>query len=678
MPILRRYTTTTNGAMTFTGNTLGFGVINPSYNDIGAFITLDPTLQEAGYPPGSTRDWKLNASQAQLRVPAASEVLYAELIWGGTAKFNTSDVTADLDTPVTFIDPNGSAQTISPDSATAQTVVHEKHTFYIRSANVTALVKASGAGLYTVNGVPATILRPSKSNAAGWTLAVVYKNDALPPRNMNLYVGTANVERGNVVDQMIDGFGTPESKPFQARALLSAIEGDSFITKDQFLFGPSPSSLQAISGPNNPVDNFFASQINDDSGNLDTSGTQGTNNVTPGQKQTSQRYGWDITNVDISDAMNISQTSATARFKTDMDGFVLSALGIQIDVNSPDIKIDKQVDQDIALVGDELTYTILVENSGLAEAQNAIFKDILPDELQFVPNSVTVDGQARPGEDPTTGIDIGSVSIEGPVEIVFKVKVTSVPPSGKVSNVGTLDYEYQSAAGLPLTSGSDSSNVADTIIKHVQIDVVKSEDRSVYDKVGDVITYTLDITNNGDTAVDAVSIKDTVPAGTAIVPGSLAVNGIPVSSDITTGVPIGTLLPEQSAVITFQVAVQSPLPEKVDNKAEVDYQIQLKPGSDVRQDTASSNTITAWLETNCNKAQNQIFESIAQQELALAKILQAERVKIQKAIEAFRDDQITAQELASINLSVEKVVQKAALLEKVLKEKLEIAKKVCC
>ncbi|UHA73527.1 DUF11 domain-containing protein [Paenibacillus sp. 481] len=678
MPIVRRYTVTTNGAMTFTGNSLGFGSINPSYNDIGAFITLDSAQQVAGFPAGSTLNWKLNASQAVLKFPAASEVLYAELIWGGTAKFNSVDVTGDINSPINFTNPQGAVQPITPDAVTAQVVDHEKHTFYIRSTDVTALVKAGGAGAYTVSGVPATILRPSKSNSAGWTLAVVYKHTSLPPRNMNLYVGTASVERGSVVDQTITGFGTPESKPFKARALLSAIEGDSYITKDQFLFGPSPSNLQPISGPNNAVDNFFASQINDDDGNLDTSGTAGTNNVTPGQKQTAQRYGWDITNVDISNAMDTSQTSATARLKTDMDGFVLSALGIQIDVNSPNIKIDKTVDKDIALVGDELTYTILVENSGLVEAQNGVFKDILPAELQFVPNSLTIDGQAKPGDDPTKGVNIGSVSLEGPTEIVFKVKVTAVPPSGKVSNTGTLDYEFQSAAGLPLTSGASSSNAADTVIKHVQVDLVKSEDRSVYDKVGDVITYTLDVTNNGDTPVDALTIKDAIPAGTTLVPGSIKVNGTPVAGDLTTGIPLGTLNPDQSAVITFQVAVQKPLPAKVDNKAEAAYQFQLKPGSDVRQDTVASNVITAWLETDCQKAQNQIFESVAQQELGLMRILQAERVKVQNAVKAFEEGRISAQELATINQSVEKVVQKTALLEKVLQEKLGVAKQVCC
>lgn len=678
MALIRRYTTTTNGAITFTGNTLGFGELNQIYNDIGAFVTLDPTLQVPGYPVGSTLDWKKNASLAYLTLPPGSEVLYAELIWGGSTKSSKEDVTTDINSPITLIDSTTSPQLISSDPATAQTVDHERQVYYIRTANVTNIVQSSGAGAYIVSGVPGTVQHSSRGNAAGWTLAVVYKNTNFSLRNMNLYAGIASIDRSGFVDQTIDGFATPESRPFQARALLTAIEGDSFIQKDQFLFGPTSSTLHAISGPNNLVDNFFASQINNDQGNLDDSGTAGDNNVVPGQKQSANRYGWDITNVDVSDAMETSQTEAIARLETKGDGYVVSGLGLQIDVNSPKLNMDKQVDLDVAMVGDVLTYTILIENSGLVEADQAIFTDKLPEELEFVTGSLQIDGITQPGADPTTGVNIGSISIEGPVEIVFQVEVVTVPPSGKVTNTGSLQYEFQSAPGLPVMQGADLSNEADTIIKHVQVDAVKTEDRSVYDTEGDVISYTILVTNNGDTPANQVVVKDAIPIGTALVPGSVRVNGAPVVGNLESGIPIGSLVPDQSIEITFQVAVQAPLPKKVDNQAEASFQFQLKPDSNIRQDTAVTNTVTAVIETACQKAQNQIFESVAQQEIALARIIKAESGKVQRAVQAFDEDRITVAELAQINQSVERVTQKVSLLEQVLKEKLEIAKMLCC
>lgn len=678
MALLQRFSTTTKGAMTFTGNTLGYGELNTIYNDIGAFMTLDVSLKVPGYPIGSTLDWKKNSSMAYLNLPTGSEVLYAELIWGGSTQSSKEDVTNEINTPVTLMDSLGGSKSIAPDSTTAQQVTHESQVFYIRSADITDIVKNSGAGSYVVYGVPATVLHPGRSNAAGWTLAVIYKDISLAIRNMNLFVGITSIDKTGFVDQTISGFATPDSRPFAARALLTAMEGDSFIPKDQFLFGPNSSSLQVISGPNNLADNFFSSQINDDNGNIDTNGTDGTNNVIPGQKQSANRYGWDITNVDVSNAMNTSQTSAIARLATKGDGFVLSGLGLQIDVNSPDIQMEKTVDKDIAVVGDILTYTILVSNNGLVEAENSIFTDNLPTGVSFVPGSLQIDGITQPTANPTKGVSIGSVSIEGPVEIVFQVKVTSVPPSGKVPNKGMLDYEFHSAPSLPVSYGLNESNEVTTVIKRVQIDAVKMEDKSVYDKENEVITYTILVSNNGDVDVNNILVKDVMPADTALVPGSIQVNGILISGDFNTGIPIGSLAPNQSVEITFQVSVLAPLPTQVDNQAEVSYEYQLKPDSEIVSETEMTNVVTAVIETECQKAQNQIFESVAGQELALARFLQAESIKVKTAVAAFSEGRISADQLARINSSAEQVTRKITQLENVLKEKLDIAKQICC
>jgi uncharacterized repeat protein (TIGR01451 family) len=340
--------------------------------------------------------------------------------------------------------------------------------------------------------------------------------------------------------------------------------------------------------------------------------------------------------------------------------------------------MNKTVDKDIAVIGDVLTYTILVSNDGLAEAENAIFTDKLPPGVTFIPGSLQIDGITEPSADPTKGVNIGSVSIEGPVEIVFQVEVTSVPPSGKVSNKGTLDYEFHSAPSLPVSHGSNESNEVETIVKRVQVDAVKMEDKSVYDKENEVITYTVLVSNNGDIDVSNISIKDAIPAGTALVPGSVQVNGTAVTGDIETGIPIGSLAPDQSVEITFQVSVLAPLPPQVDNQAEVTYDYQLKPGSEVVSETETTNVITAVIETECQKAQNQIFESVAQQEVALSRLIQAESTKVKAAVEAFSEGKITADQLARINQSAERVTRKIAQLENILKQKLDVAKKICC
>ena len=87
---LLRYGNTAAGAVTFTGNSLGLNKANNvngpgNVGSIGAFITLNTNLQVGTYPRGTTLNWSNNSSAAVLRMPTNSTVLYAELIWSGSA-----------------------------------------------------------------------------------------------------------------------------------------------------------------------------------------------------------------------------------------------------------------------------------------------------------------------------------------------------------------------------------------------------------------------------------------------------------------------------------------------------------------------------------------------------------------------------------------------------------------
>ena len=133
---------------------------------------------------------------------------------------------------------------------------------------------------------------------------------------MTLFVGAQIVSTtSGSLDIPVSGFFTPVSGPLNGRILLSVQEGDANITGDQSFFGPTAGSLINLSGPNNNANNFFGSQINNDSGNLDTTGTFGTRNQNPftGINISAGRQGWDITNVDASATLVNSQTSEATK-----------------------------------------------------------------------------------------------------------------------------------------------------------------------------------------------------------------------------------------------------------------------------------------------------------------------------------------------------------------------------
>ena len=140
-------------------------------------------------------------------------------------------------------------------------------------------------------------------------------------------------------------------------------------------------------GPNNAINNFFGSQVNNAAGNLDTTGTFGTRNqsASTGTNISAGRQGWDITSIDISPYLTNSQVSAAIRLTTNGDAYMLNTVGLQININSPNIQATKSVNKSVAAIGDILTYTVTIPNTGLLPANNAIFIDSLLMVLPLYP-----------------------------------------------------------------------------------------------------------------------------------------------------------------------------------------------------------------------------------------------------------------------------------------------------
>ncbi|MDE6605368.1 MAG: DUF11 domain-containing protein [Clostridia bacterium] len=566
MPFIQRYSDVKKGGIIFTGNTLGLSKA-PNQNapgtegSIGAFTSLNTALQVGTFPPGTSVDYSQNGSEAILNLPAGSTVLYAELIWGGLCRSSYNDITPLTYNSIVLATPLGDFS-IAPDPATSQTfnipVDGITIGFYVRSANVTSQVQAALSGTYSVQGVLALVEalddRTADTNHAGWTLAVAYENANQPLRNLTIYSG------GDVVSPntgsttiTISNFLTPDVLPVTGKIFVSAQEGDAVLEGDQMLFGQSVADLQVLSGPNNPADNFFASQINDENGMLDTSGTFGTRNANAaaGTNTSACRQGWDITAVDVSDKLAASQTSAVIRFTTDGDLYVPNALALQIDRKVANMTVTKSADKTYADVGEEITYTLEIKNIGSVDAVNSTVNDMLPPETALVANSVTVDGVPYAGALPVV---IPTITPNQTVTVSFKVTVNSLPAVNPIFNIARVDYQFFPFTGYPAMSFSNSNPVAVYIISR-QMTNVKSVDKAFALK-GDILTYTSVVKNTGSVPVTDVMFKDEIPAGTTFVNGSVTIDGVSYPAyNPETGFFVANLTPQASATITFQVQI---------------------------------------------------------------------------------------------------------------------------
>ncbi|WP_028551517.1 DUF7507 domain-containing protein [Paenibacillus sp. UNC451MF] len=602
IPLIVRATFNATGAITFTGNTLGLSRSDVSgvpgtQDSIGAFITTNTSATFGTYPSGTTGTYQSNNSSAILVLPTGSTVLYAELIWGGTYINGNVNLTSAINNPVTLTTPAGSFS-ITPDSATSNQVdLGNGASAYVRSANVTTLISQGGAGTYTTGGVVGTIVitGDSTANHAGWTLGVIYQNGTLPFRNMSIRAGAVLVQAtSGPVLTTLTGFATPLSGSLGGRALFSAQEGDANRTGDQALFGPTSASLVALSGPNNFAANFFASQINNDSGQLDTTGTFGNRNQTngaPGTNIVGGRQGWDITNVDVSARLVNNQSSAVLSLTTSGDAYVVNGNAIQVDINAPKINLVKSANVSGVIVGDTITYTVVVNNTGTANASSVVLSDVLPTGSTFVTGSVTVAGVAQPTYDITAGAPLGTVNLNSSITVTYRTRVTSLPSPQQLVNTANASFSFQSVAGGPTITGVVPSNSLPITVYSPILSITKSGS-TANATVGSIVTYTLQIANTGNSGA-VTTITDNIPSGSSFVTGSFRVNGVVVSgANPVTGVAIGTIAAGVSSTVTFQVLVNSlPSPPQLVDQAIAAYTYNPPDGRTV-SGTASSNTLT--------------------------------------------------------------------------------------
>ena len=591
---LLRYVNTASGAISFTGNTLGLakqsGANQPGTLDsIGTFITLNTNSQVGSYAAGTTLNWSNNSSAAVLTLPMNSTVLYAELIWAGSAQIAADpppagNVLTNLNTPVKFILPDGSTNLVAPDPITATLVTNGSSAiFYVRSANVTALVQGAGAGTYAAGGVPGTaIASEDANNACGWTLAVVYGNATLHPRNLSLFVGNSFAISGGAAPNpaAVTGFCTPSTGTVNARLLVSAVEGDPNKTGDQMLFGPTTNTLMQLSGPNNLANNFFASQINGDNGLLATNGTFGLSNSTPGAVTFSARQGWDITSVDVSGGLTNGITSAYAQNITVGDGYSVNALALQIDVGSPVLTTVQTVDKGSTFVGDILTYTVTVTNSGTADAVNLIFTDPLPFGTSFITNSFTTNGVTIAGANPVNGVPLVSIRQNSALTMTYQVMVNQIPPSAKFITAATINYEYAGTCGnSPIINGTLVNANVQTLVPLLAVNKISSLTNVI---PGATFTYTINIPNVGTTNTTGATLLDPLPVGVTYVTNTTTLNGTNVADIGGTnmpytvarevhgpGRPAGQINVGDTAVVTFQVTISTNPPLRINNTATI-------------------------------------------------------------------------------------------------------------
>ncbi|MGY1423745.1 DUF6923 family protein, partial [Bacillus cereus] len=208
----------------------------------------------------------------------------------------------------------------------------------------------------------------------------------------------------------------------------------------------------------------------------------------------------------------------------------------------------KSVDKVTAAIGEILTYTFIVTNiSTTVTTMNAILTDSIPVGTSFVAGSVTVNGIPNAG-DPNLGILLGNIAPQDAVTVTFQVKIDNSPPS-TITNSGIVSAD---------NSGSTPSNEVITQIISIPIASLTSNKtvNQATANIGDVLTYTVVLSNTGNISADNTLFTDPIPNGMTFVANSVTVNGVPTPGvNPATGFTVGTIAPSASVTVSFQVTV---------------------------------------------------------------------------------------------------------------------------
>ncbi len=246
-----------------------------------------------------------------------------------------------------------------------------------------------------------------------------------------------------------------------------------------------------------------------------------------------------------------------------------------------------------ANIGDTITYTVLIQNSGNTNATNVNFSDLIPAGTTFVENSFAVNGNTIPGANPNSGVNIGTVSADSSLTVTFQVIVTSTPPSNPITNVASIQFAFIVDPAAPPVTGTVTSNSASTQINNATVTTLLEADRTIV-SIGDIITYTATLTNAGNFPANSVLLINGVPEGALFVPNSVTLNGISLpDASPTLGIPVGIIAPGDSATITFQFLANSIPPQgAIINQALTSYTYIVDPSQPPVTATSSSNTVT--------------------------------------------------------------------------------------
>ena len=216
---------------------------------------------------------------------------------------------------------------------------------------------------------------------------------------------------------------------------------------------------------------------------------------------------------------------------------------------SINLSLDKQIDNARPNVGDNVTYTVTLNNAGPGVATGVSVRDTIPPGLSFLNASPSIGSY-----DNGTGIwNVGSVGngSSATLSIVARVEAaTSITNTAEVVSADQFDPNSTPANNIPAEDDQDSVSLSPA---SSDLSLSKTVDIASPD-VGQNVNFTITVTNGGPDVATGVSVRDVLPAGNSFVSASPSIGNYEPSTGVWT---IGSIGVGSSATLNLIVTAQT-------------------------------------------------------------------------------------------------------------------------
>ncbi|MGE3437347.1 MAG: CARDB domain-containing protein, partial [Blastocatellales bacterium] len=206
--------------------------------------------------------------------------------------------------------------------------------------------------------------------------------------------------------------------------------------------------------------------------------------------------------------------------------------------------------------GNTTTYTIVVSNNGPSSANNAVFKDAAVAGLNVT--GVTCGGASGGAACPAAGsVTVALMQGSGIViptlpsggSVTFTVAATVTSQSSSVTNTATITPPNGVTDNGP---NPNSASDTDTVVVETDLALTKTAN-NLAPKLGDIVTFTITIKNNGPGSASNIKVEDILQTGLVYVSSSASKGSY---SSVTGVWTVGSLNANASATLQLRVRAE--------------------------------------------------------------------------------------------------------------------------